>query len=188
MQDVVYLKDGSVIRGTIIEFSPDHYVKIQTGEGNIFAFQMEKVEKITKELLYAEDRKSPGTAIAFSLVFGGFLPIQGTGQWYNGEVGKGLGFFAAGIVGLGLVIHGASATTTYNSYGYYNYEVSDPNEGEIRAGALLYLVSYAISAVDAYRSAKRINRERGYVRAHSPRIFLTFNENEGVGLRTAWSF
>ncbi len=49
MQEVVYLKNGSVIRGVILELVPEKSVKIQTADGNIFVYQMSEVQKITKE-------------------------------------------------------------------------------------------------------------------------------------------
>ena len=48
-QEVVYLKNGSVIRGVVIEQVPGISLKIQTGDGSIFAYSMADVEKITKE-------------------------------------------------------------------------------------------------------------------------------------------
>ena len=36
VQDVVYLKNGSVIRGTITELKPSESVAIQTADGSIF--------------------------------------------------------------------------------------------------------------------------------------------------------
>lgn len=50
-QDVVYLKNGSVIRGIIIEQVPNVSIKIQTADRNIFVYNISEVEKITKELL-----------------------------------------------------------------------------------------------------------------------------------------
>lgn len=47
--DILYLKNGSIIKGTILEFIPDKTVKIQTSDGSIFVFQVSEVEKITKE-------------------------------------------------------------------------------------------------------------------------------------------
>lgn len=47
--DVVYLKNGSVIRGMIIEQVPNVSIKIQTADGSVFFYKMEEVEKITKE-------------------------------------------------------------------------------------------------------------------------------------------
>lgn len=47
--DVVYLKNGSVIRGIIIEQSPSQSLKIQTPDGNLFVYAMEEIARITKE-------------------------------------------------------------------------------------------------------------------------------------------
>lgn len=49
LQEVVYLKNGSIIRGTIIEQKPNESLKIQTVDGNVFVFKMDEVDKITKE-------------------------------------------------------------------------------------------------------------------------------------------
>lgn len=48
-QDVIYLKNGSVIRGIIIEQVPNKQYKIQTIDRSIFVYSMEEIEKITKE-------------------------------------------------------------------------------------------------------------------------------------------
>jgi len=53
--DVVYLKNGSVIRGMIIEQVPNESLKIQTRDGSVFVYAISEVEKITKE----EDRATP---------------------------------------------------------------------------------------------------------------------------------
>ena len=47
--EVVYLKNGSIIRGTVIEQSIGENNKIQTADGSIFVYPMSDVEKITKE-------------------------------------------------------------------------------------------------------------------------------------------
>ncbi len=48
--EVVYLKNGSIIRGIIIEQTPNVQIKIQTKDGSVFVYKMDEVEKITKEL------------------------------------------------------------------------------------------------------------------------------------------
>jgi len=48
--DVVYLKNGSILKGMIIEQVPNVSLKIQTNGGSIFVYKMEDVEKMTKEL------------------------------------------------------------------------------------------------------------------------------------------
>jgi hypothetical protein len=47
--DVVYLKNGSIIRGLIIEQTPNVSLKIQTADKSTFVYSMDEVEKITKE-------------------------------------------------------------------------------------------------------------------------------------------
>ena len=47
--ETVHLKNGSIIRGTIIEQIPNQNLKIQTGDGNVFVYSFDEIEKITKE-------------------------------------------------------------------------------------------------------------------------------------------
>jgi len=48
-EDVVYLKNGSILHGMIIEQVPNESIKIQTKDKNIFVFKMDEIMKITKE-------------------------------------------------------------------------------------------------------------------------------------------
>lgn len=48
--DVLYLKNGSVLRGMIVEQTPGVSIKIQTKDGNIFVYKMDEVDKMTKEV------------------------------------------------------------------------------------------------------------------------------------------
>ena len=48
-QEVVYLKDGSIIRGLIIEQRPNDYLKVRTSNGNVYTLRMNEVDRITKE-------------------------------------------------------------------------------------------------------------------------------------------
>jgi hypothetical protein len=48
-QDVVYLKNGSIIRGIIIKQVPSESIKIETSDRNIFFYEMDEIEKATKE-------------------------------------------------------------------------------------------------------------------------------------------
>lgn len=49
LQDVVYLKNGSIIRGLIIEQVPNKSLKIKTADNSVFVYVFEEIEKITKE-------------------------------------------------------------------------------------------------------------------------------------------
>lgn len=55
--DVVYLKNGSIIRGVVVEQVMGQSVKIETRDKNIFVFKVDEVEKMTRE-------PSDGTTIA----------------------------------------------------------------------------------------------------------------------------
>ncbi len=57
MEDVVYLKNGSIIRGIIIEQVPNQSIKIQTKDRNVFVFKYDEIEKMTKENLPLENSK-----------------------------------------------------------------------------------------------------------------------------------
>lgn len=46
--NIVYLKNGSVIKGTIVELMPDSIIRIQTADSSLFVFEMSDVQKITK--------------------------------------------------------------------------------------------------------------------------------------------
>lgn len=57
MQDVVYLKNGSIIKGIVIEEVPNESLKIQTRDGSVFAYKMSEVEKITKQVVTKKDAR-----------------------------------------------------------------------------------------------------------------------------------
>ncbi|MGM0407205.1 MAG: hypothetical protein ACQERU_04430 [Bacteroidota bacterium] len=47
--DVVYLKNGSIIKGQITEMIPDKHIKIETSGGSLFVYTFEEIEKIEKQ-------------------------------------------------------------------------------------------------------------------------------------------
>lgn len=48
-RDVVYLKNGSIIKGTITEMNPSTGIKISTADGSIFVYKMDEILKTEKE-------------------------------------------------------------------------------------------------------------------------------------------
>jgi hypothetical protein len=80
-EEVVYLKNGSVIHGMIVEFVPNVSIKIKSGE-NLFAYKLDEIEKITREI--------PSSATARAGGFG-FKP-----KGYVGIVELGLTDFPIG--------------------------------------------------------------------------------------------
>lgn len=53
--EVVYLKNGSVIKGVIVEQIPNVSLKIKTSDGSLIICNMDDVSKITKEERYSRD-------------------------------------------------------------------------------------------------------------------------------------
>lgn len=60
-QDVVYLKNGSIIRGVIVEQTPNKSIKIQTAENNVFVYEMDEIEKMAKEINQRRNLKQGDT-------------------------------------------------------------------------------------------------------------------------------
>jgi hypothetical protein len=57
-RDVVYLKNGSIIKGTIVETVPEKSIKIETADGNLFVYNLSDIEKLTKEAVVAPSKES----------------------------------------------------------------------------------------------------------------------------------
>jgi len=55
-QEVVYLKNGSIIRGIIIEQIPNVALKIQTADKSVWVYEFDEIEKIAKEEIPAEKK------------------------------------------------------------------------------------------------------------------------------------
>jgi hypothetical protein len=58
-EDVLYLTNGSVIHGMIIEQVPNESIKIKTADRNIFVYRMDEVLKITKEEVQQPVKTAP---------------------------------------------------------------------------------------------------------------------------------
>ena len=177
MQDVVYLKNGSIIRGDIIEMVPSETVKIMTADGCVFIYDFADVEKFTKEkpMYYgrtAIKKQSPLAAGIMSYI------MPGLGQFYNGEERKGwidlgtqVGGYAATLAGLGLTMeYSGYDDFYYGEDGTMIYEYKEGNKFLSTTGVVLFtagiitIYANAIhSIVDAVRSSNRINAENGYV-------------------------
>lgn len=63
MHEVVYLKNGSVIKGVILEQVPNESIKVQTADGSIFVYPMADVEKISKEVTETQVQQSTSISI-----------------------------------------------------------------------------------------------------------------------------
>ena len=156
MEDVVHLKSGGVIRGTIIEQIPGESLKIKTRDGNVFVYAMDEIAKMSKEPVMemrghiGVQKKNPVVSCILSVV------IPGAGQFYNEEPGKGIAQLGLAIGSLAVYIYGAEHVYK----GPMVWDGRGPRNETLQSlGALTYLCTYMWSVIDAPVSAGRINRE-----------------------------
>ena len=154
MQDVVYLKDGGIIRSTIIEQRPGESILIRTPDGNQFRFTMDQIERITKEPVQGVQQqpqlrqtgpgaKSPGTGALISLL------ITGGGQIYNEETTKGVIMLVVAVGFTALAIDGI------DEYDCDEFESCAPWLLPVGLGGALVMKVWSV--IDASAGAKRWN-------------------------------
>lgn len=156
LEDVVYLKNGGVVRGTIIEEVVGKSLKIRTGYGNVFVYGMDEIVKITKEPVVRArgqigvPKKNPWLAFGLSAL------VTGGGQFYNGQHSKGIALLGWSILGAGLMLGGLEDNYE-NRWG----QMVDPDDddGRLAFGFLVWLSSSLWSMIDAPISANSINRQ-----------------------------
>ena len=140
-RDVLYLRKGQVVYGKIVEFVAGDHLKIQTKDG-VVEYLVEEIDRIAKETVPVEGYKMPALAGGLSLV------VPGAGQYYNGQVVKGLIVDGACLSGVLLALDSVQ-----------NGVIVKPGENTL--GLLLILGSWGFSAADASISAADIDAERG---------------------------
>lgn len=159
MEDVVHLKNGGLIRGTIIEQIPGESLKIQTRDGNVFVYTMDEIAKISKEPVMrmqghiGAKKKNPWLAFGLSAL------ITGGGQFYNGQHTKGVAQLGGVVLGFGLMLPGSFGAIEDDDENIYGDWVDPDDDGITAFGALLLLGSSLWSMIDAPISANRINRQ-----------------------------
>lgn len=67
-KDALYLKNGSIIYGKLIEITENQY-KIQTSDGSLFIYPLSDVDKFVKESPLFEGRKTNGFGFALEAGF-----------------------------------------------------------------------------------------------------------------------
>ena len=171
VEEVVYLKNGSVVRGIIVEQIPNETIRIRTRGGSEFVFQMSEVLKITKELPVVEPPgrlpPSPGQLPPNSYIrqkepliaFGLSFLVVGTGQLYVEEYNKAYTHWILAVVNIVLIV---AATED-------NYSVYDPDGDDIYGliGIIGGLTNWVASMVSAPSQAHAFNERQRQNRAVS---------------------
>jgi hypothetical protein len=133
-QDIVYLKNGNIIRGIIIEQVPNKSIKIKTEDNNVFVFEIDEIEKIAKEKI--------GSKLYAGLSVGTSIPLGDFADEMNGMAKTG---FQVNVINLGYLFSenfGISATWLAASNPNIIEEIDPWIYGDILIGPLL---SFSIS-------------------------------------------
>lgn len=158
--DVLYLKNGSRIKGSVVEMDPNSGVKIETSDGSLFVFPISEVDHLSKEgatnsntfsalpaerkidrhkgNLYWEDTREKLTPEEYSLILDDnlFTTFNSARQQYKsgrGLIFSGLIFVAAAVV----------AYDSYLSSGYYLNYVKYYDDSKL---GTFYVMSFAADA------------------------------------------
>lgn len=170
-EDVVYLKNGSVVRGIIVEQIPNETLKIRTQGGSEFVFKMSEVLKITRELpvvappspgrlLSSGDIKEKDPAIALILSF----LVVGAGQFYVEEYNKAYTHWLVTVGSIVLIV-----TAVEDNYGDFDPDADDAY-GVV--GILAGLANWVVSMVTAPSQARAFNERQQAVSLIEDRLLL----------------
>jgi len=85
-EDVVYLKNGSIIRGIITEQIPNESIRIEISNGSIFVYRMDEIERITREPIQGRSRDRDTARRDVDFESGYEVSVElgyqiGTGDW-----------------------------------------------------------------------------------------------------------
>ena len=154
MEDVVYLKNGSVVRGQIIEHVPGKYLRVRTIGGSVFVFEESDIDVIKKEpQIVTRQRKNSLLAAVMSIV------VPGSGHFYTGDIESGCGYLLQAIVGLLFEV-----SANEDDF-YWGDARVDPDDDSWKSAVGLGLWADAVveSATNAFNDAKRINKRNQQV-------------------------
>ena len=171
--DVVHLKNGSIIQGTVTVINES--IKIETDDGSTFIVEMSEVDKIKKVEFIKPKNPLVATGLGCGTMYLNLsllspIPIFGVGQVYNGQYLKALAFLGVGAFGVWIYDVGERIAKPQDDYHYF----MDVGMTAIFSGAIL-------STFDAYYSAKRINSEaKKKVLSTTTSLNLNYIPHEGL--------
>lgn len=104
-RETVYLHNGSVIKGEVIEAVPGESIKVKTADGSIFVYDMADVERIAKEQeadgYVAGNSRGGHRGLDFLLDVGYGVPTEGGKGFATAEIGLGKRFNKNFYFGIG---------------------------------------------------------------------------------------
>ena len=156
MVEAIHLKNGSVIKGVIIEQIPDKQITIRTSDGSTFVYPMEDISKITKE---AKESKIPFKISNEKYDLTGSRFMIDLGYWAGGYKGPELYFTYGSQINQYLFVGGGTGIHYMTDYS----TVSIPVFADVRGYALngpispfiALRIGYKFNTKEAPRHAKK---------------------------------
>jgi hypothetical protein len=146
-RDILYLKNGSIIKGTLIEITSDQY-KIQTSDGGLFIFSAPEVKKFVRQSAESNENKKSGMGFALEA---GFLIGNQSSQYdhpfsFNFIASYTINKKNIFGIGSGVEYIGQTFAPLYFEYKHLLYEKSVTPFVFFRSGGLIHLGSDAGSS------------------------------------------
>ena len=156
MVEAIHLKNGSVIKGVIIEQIPDKQITIRTSDGSTFVYPMEDISKITKE---EKESKIPFKISNEKYDLTGSRFMIDLGYWAGGYKGPELYFTYGSQINQYLFVGGGTGIHYMTDYS----TVSIPIFADVRGYALngpispfiALRIGYKFNTKEAPRHAKK---------------------------------
>ena len=160
IKDALYLKNGSIIYGKLLEISDSKY-RIQTSDGSLFIYSTDEVEKLIKESPGFDGRKTSGTG--FALEAGVLIGTQVSNYVAPFSFNMILNFTSdtKNLVGIGTGVEflGSAFTPFYLEYKRLFSDKKTTPFIFFRGGALVHLGGDNESDYDPYHN---YNYEKNY--------------------------
>ncbi len=141
--DVIYLKDGNIVQGIITQMIPGESVTIRAGQ-SFLTYGFDDILRFDRQssAVGIKPYRSPAAAWALSSL------LPGLGQFYNGDIGPGIGMLVCFGGGITMMTIGISGTGSI---------------GLMAIGGLLATCTYLASMIHAPIRANRLNLMNGWL-------------------------
>lgn len=157
-----HLKNGSIIKGKVIEEQPGVSYKVKTSDGNIFVFEANEISKIT-----IEEKSNPKTGLSHGVKFNNMNEMDISGLIMDNENTYSIGISSVN----GISIHERLAVGIGAEYKYTIYGTIFPVYLDIRLNILNNVHTPFINlamggAMNTMRIPFKVVKPNGHVYEH----------------------
>jgi len=145
LADEIHLKDGSVVRGKLVEIKANEFYRIKTKDGSEFVYTVDKVDKVE----FTKEPEKPAEAAPSSQAWG----VTGGGRPASGFSGSGWDNTGPGFAGGQVNVKDATFGFGFGKYGLLGAELnlrsSDQFGFSLGAGAYYWMVEGGYGGEDS---------------------------------------